>query len=448
MAIPGPPEWRPINANDEAVYKGANEIIELAYKEYKSGEDGFLVGSDFDRSPFLRLPRGAPNNRFGNFLLDDLKGLVRPRQPDIVDFVDRTFFEIKPVVTFTRAPAKTVEQLRSLYRVTEAIRIKFGPADEAEWHPENVTWMPPDVLPMPGDPNSAVVTSYSKEAYAKFMKGLIIYEVWERAKRNKKKIAVSAAAITSKNKLFDQVLPKGNIIAQAIGEFDPDEPDYVIIAPRMLGEILDFDKRFVGKYGAGVPPIFDRRQPRAQLRDIMRLGPLTAHTQDVVNAAEFLAIGVGIVGGIFLVTTAGIFLAPEAVAAIAGAEVTTEAVGTSGVISLAARRLAMEAAKAAPEVGKAVLKEGPKIAAGVVFIVGIVAKATPNKIDFAKVEMVRAVPETRVTAYKGTRSSLSSGMSISDPAGKFPSVSKPIEVGDTVLYDSKAFEVIAKVTVR
>ena len=43
--MPGPPDWRPLNAGDEDVYKGANEIIELAYKEYKSRQESYLLGS-------------------------------------------------------------------------------------------------------------------------------------------------------------------------------------------------------------------------------------------------------------------------------------------------------------------------------------------------------------------------------------------------------------------
>ena len=62
--------------------------------------------------------------------------------------------------------------------------------------------------------------------------------------------------------------------------------------------------------------------------------------------------------------------------------------------------------------------------------------------------MVRAVPESRVTAYRTTLASLSNGMSICDPPGVLPSVTKPIEVGDTVMFDSQPHEVIAKLTLR
>lgn len=444
--MPGPPDWRPINAGDGGDNKGANRIIELAYKAYKGNQECCLFGSDFERGPYLHLPRGAPNQRFGNFLLDELKGLVRPREPDIVDFVDRTFFEIKPVCTYQQRTGATIEQLRSLYRVTEAIRIKYGQAIEMEWHPDNVTWLPPDVLPMPADPDE-VVTTYSKQAYSEAMRGLIIYEIWERTQRRKKKVKAVAVAVTKKNKLFDRVLPKAQNIAKSIAEFDPDEPDYVVIAPRMLGQMLDFDNRFVEKYGAGVPPFFDRRQPLAQMRDIMRLGPLTAYTREIADLTEVAAICLAVTGAVFIVTAAGIFLAPEiGVAAAGGGAAGGDTAAT--VISLAARRLAMEAAKAAPEIGKAALEQGPKIAAGVLLVMGTVARAAPNRIDFSSVDMVRAVPERRVTAYRGTLPALSSGMAICDPAGTFPSVAKPIDVGDTVMFDSEPYEVIAKVTLR
>src|SRR5215475_2130828 len=122
---PRPPFWRPITGfPTRAITMSANLAIEEAYRTDK-GENGVLFGSQFEEGfaargvqREIRLPYGAPNKEFGDELLKQLRGpRGGPRKPDIVDFNDRAFYEIKPVRTFNLKRQETINQHVSLYRL-------------------------------------------------------------------------------------------------------------------------------------------------------------------------------------------------------------------------------------------------------------------------------------------------------------------------------------------
>src|SRR4051812_38404047 len=93
---PGAPAWNTINAGEKAVWLPANEIIERSYKEEpRHDRDAILVGSDFLDGGEIGLPRSAPHRGYGNVLLSELRGLAKQLRPDIVDFENRVFYEIK-----------------------------------------------------------------------------------------------------------------------------------------------------------------------------------------------------------------------------------------------------------------------------------------------------------------------------------------------------------------
>ena len=179
--LPRPPLWRPVKVawkdvnklENRAMYLAANQAIELDYKAYGK-TDTYLVGSDFATANRIRLPRGAPNKRFGDFLLDRLNGLVNQRKPDIVDFEHRTFYEIKPIGSLQTKidKEKAKEQLASLYRLAKLIHKEDGVADVKEWDVTNVKWKPKPMW-MPGNPDQRVVTVTNRYGY-KEMPGIII----------------------------------------------------------------------------------------------------------------------------------------------------------------------------------------------------------------------------------------------------------------------------------
>lgn len=445
MEFPKSPNWRPIRATDERVWRGANVAIENAYREFKGTQQSYLVGSDFDRDPFVRLPRGAPNKKFGDALLDGLRGISRPRQPDIVDFADRTFFEIKPLASFRRNPLQVREQLASLYRVTEAIRMAIAPTGEMTWHSDNVIWLPPPVLPMPDNAQQLIVTAVSAIVYNTVIRGLIIYQVWELAKKEKNAMVVANVGTVSEDQNFAKFIPEEKVIAQQIGTYEEGEEDYVVLAPQILCEYVmyEMDEDFDRKFGATTPPYFDRKQPLAQLRDVARLGPMARYTKEIADIAEVVAIALGIMG-VFIIVGTSIILAPE----LLPEEGAAIEAGGGKVIQLAARRLAVEAAKAAGAAAKEAVKQAPKIAAGILLVIGTVSKADPRSITFSKVAYMRVVPESQITPYKGSLAALSSGMSLSDPSDEMPSRDEEIALNDKVMYDSEPYRVVAKLTVR
>lgn len=453
MEFPKSPNWRPIRATDPSVWRGANVAIENAYREFKGTQQSYLVGSDFERDPYVRLPRGASNKKFGDALLDDLRGISRPRQPDIVDFADRTFFEIKPLASFVRHPLLVKEQLNSLYRVTEAIRSAIAPTSEMTWQPDNVLWLPPVLLRMPENREQIIVTAVSGIVYNTVIRGLIVYQVWELSKKPKAAKIVSAVDTVSQDKNFSKFIPEKAVIAQQIGTYEEGEEDYVILAPQILCEyvMLELDKKFDRMLGSSVPPYFDRKQPLAQFRDVARLGPAARYTKEIVDIAEITAIALGVLGG-FIIVGASIILAPELLpeegVAIEGAAGAAARAGGAEVIQLAARRLAIQAAQAAGAAAKEAIKQAPKIAAGILLVIGSVSKADSTGITFSRVSYMRVVPESQIAPYRGSLTGLSSGMSLADPSNEMPSRDEEIALDDKVMYDSEPYIVVAKLKVR
>ena len=426
--FPKPPLWRPINATSKAVFEGANRAIESAYREHKDRSQpvpSYLLGWDFDRNQRPRLPKGAPNKKFGDALLDDLYGLANPRQPDIVDFLDRTYFEIKPVATYMRKPIETKEQLASLYRLTEPIRVKFWPTEEPEWAPWRVTWRPPDVLAMPGNPRQVIVTTLSVATYERDIRGLIVYQVWERTDRRKDVQNVAVITVTDRDRRFSGLLPQAAEIAKLLGYFDPDDPNYVVIVPRRIAEIVTADEQVLQKYSTRVPPFIDRKHPIGQLRDVMRLGPATPYAEELGLIAQATALALGY-SGLLMAFTGGAIYVVGGGAAAGGA---AAGGGGAAVIQLASRRLASEAMKAA---------------AGILVTIGTVASVSARNIEFSAVDFVRVVPEHRLTPYRTTLSGTSSGMAVSDPADGFPTADPTVNAGDTVMFDSEPHVVAAK----
>jgi hypothetical protein len=185
-ARPECPKWVTVSAKRKEVYLAANKIIELAYKASHYGHVVFY-DSDFDRTQAVTLPRDAKlsdiDRQFANNLLLELKGLEKPLRPDIVDFTERKFYEIKAEEWALSNPSEAADQLANYYRITEAIRTKYaGPP----WDPFAPDWYPDHTLPFIRDPNRIVCTSATmympdKEHLNTLNRpGLILYRVLEK----------------------------------------------------------------------------------------------------------------------------------------------------------------------------------------------------------------------------------------------------------------------------
>jgi hypothetical protein len=448
---PAPPLWRPASARPIPVWKAANKAIEDAYRE-EHGNHGVLVGSQFEEGFMaggvqreVRLPQNAPNKEFATYLLENLRGpRGGPRKPDIVDFNDRAFYEIKPVDRF-QPPfrAQAINQHVSLYRMADDIVREFNDmkrentamgsrtlATQDPWVIENAKWMPPKCLTLPGLAGQYKLDTFSTDYNSdRNCRGIIVYRVWKKVRKKEEEEQVAAKVVVSeKDETYKKLLPLPAALPKVVGHYDPYEPDHLIIVPKYVDDA--FDKRaavdIVQRVAdLSVPPAFDRKNPIGQFRSLSRAGPFaTNHPEDLLKMGAILGVAAG---GVALLVLA----APE-VAAGGGTAVIVEEGGAT-VISLAARRLAASAAA-----------EAIKKAAGIILLFGTVRSIRGNDVSFSRVGAMRAIPLSSVTPYKSMNSALSSGLCIADSPENLPSVQADIRVGDTVMFDSEPHAVVAR----
>jgi hypothetical protein len=238
------------NASEPAIWMAANAAIEQAYLEDPSRRNhSVFFGSDFDNSllkigpegprgvpnrrPWregpaeVQLPKGVKEKRFGNLLLDQLRGLERQRRPDIIDFTDRVFYEIKSTGYEDRGQV----QLHSYYKITEAILRQHG-QNEPPWRLETAPpWYPKHVLPMLSpDPRIELVVCTEATDHTRYP-GMILYEVRRLPRRRRQQRTNEARIVDFWNEydMFRQAMEKD--LQKGIPNFDPSSPEYVIIVP-------------------------------------------------------------------------------------------------------------------------------------------------------------------------------------------------------------------------
>jgi Domain of unknown function (DUF4157) len=175
---PKPPIWKHLSAGTQAIWLPANQAIELAYRS-SHATHSVLFGSEFLTGADIRLPSGAPNKAYGNRLLAELRGMQAQLRPDIIDFDERVFYEIKTEDNANKEPEKVKGQLLHYYKLAESIRVQFGSTSEPEWSNHNATWKPSEQLPFPSDTLNTLVCTAATD-YAAWPSGLILYEVLQK----------------------------------------------------------------------------------------------------------------------------------------------------------------------------------------------------------------------------------------------------------------------------
>lgn len=178
MPCPKPPIWNHLSAGPQSIWLPANQAIESAYRSARA-TNSVLFGSEFLTGADIRLPSGAPNKAYGNKLLAELRGLQAQLRPDIIDFDERVFYEIKTEENANKEPEKVKGQLLHYYKLAESIRVQFGATSEPEWTNHNATWKPPEQLPFPSDTLGKLVCTAATD-YSAWPSGLILYEVLEK----------------------------------------------------------------------------------------------------------------------------------------------------------------------------------------------------------------------------------------------------------------------------
>ena len=139
----------------------------------------FFFNSQFTPSQDVRLPRGAPNKRFGDLLLEKLRGISYQLRPDIIDFRDHSFYEIKTEAHAVANRAKVCYQLSHYYDLTEQIRQQHGSNVEPPWNQDLASWKPLPILPFMGQLEDMFVCTAATD-YQAWPCGLVLYDVRKR----------------------------------------------------------------------------------------------------------------------------------------------------------------------------------------------------------------------------------------------------------------------------
>lgn len=445
-----------ISAGDRSIWMPANEAIELAYKnapENRAHADAIFFGSQFENID-VRLPNGAPNKRYGNLLLGKLRGLVKQRRPDIIDFYNRVFYEIKSDGDQNQG----MVQLESYYRIAETIRHAHADFDEPPWIVEYATWYPPHVLPLPLDPTKIVCTQATDHNR---WPGLILYDVRQlRGRRRSHEYQLEAFEpnYAELAPAFRAQLPK------AVPDYNPDSPEYVIIVPQEFFT-LDYVKQKSAQWDklrARDPrPLFPVLSPEAMKR-VMELG---------VSASKYLIIGGVVVAAVILTDGLALAAAPEIIAAEAGTEAVVVTTAETGAVlaSEAGGAVAVESTIVAPGVIAAQVAAGsdawlayqamlsaPAVkavaaTAGAVLVLFNIRNAEastskPKPVP-SNVVAMKAVAVDDFKAVAGVQSAFSTGRSrFSLPVCS--DASKVFGLGTMVMYDNKPHWVFGRFLVK
>ncbi len=318
-----------VSASDQAIYMPANQAIERAYKDDKKNARhaaGILVGSDFDRmTRDILVPAGAPNRKFANALLTQLRGIRNQRRPDIIDFVDHVIYEIKS----TAFAAQGDVQIQSYYEVVE--RILRVENREPPWRVEYATWYPPHVLPLGGNPTGTMIVCTEATDY-KLHPGVILYEVREldddERRRQRQRHAIRFE-VSDFDQAFDEFWPAiRSELPKSIRLYDPDNPDYVIIVP---------DEFYKARYQQWTNKTWDKL--RVKPRYDFPGGRALEGMKEAIFFAEMIIAGVS---AVVIVVAASAVVLPAGAAAATGAASAGGAAGAGGaeIVSLAAYRAA------------------------------------------------------------------------------------------------------------
>lgn len=404
------PNWRPMTSpglrrraapgardfDRRAFWMAANQAIELAYAADHPGHV-VLYGRDFASegpSGTVLLPRGVPDAARMNRLLQQLRGLSNQRKPDIIDFTDRTMYEIKPAGSDV---AVGLVQGQSPIAVANAIAVKEG---LDPWHLDMCTWTPPHVLPYPTDPLRRVCTG---ETDAVAARGLILYRVYRRASEEKERRYNQQTAVLTDlvTELRSERRRLGVELERVASRFEPDT-DLWILCPVALWETLVLRPRDQARPWPGTVDI--RRYPLMAGHAAMAaavVSPLLAAAR--LFSDERVLIVMAAAAVCLVVIGVGVLLAPEAAVGGAVVAATTEtAVATQAavvaeeavVISLQAYR----AARAAQAVA-ASAKQTSAAAAALLVVVSTRQAAAQTTSVVQNVTAVRAVDADDMPSY-------------------------------------------------
>lgn len=462
------------DAAAKEIWMAANAAIEQAYRDDHPNNSVFF-GSDFEdsllkigpegpravpnRKPWregpaeVLLPKGVKEQHFGNILLRNLRGLERQRRPDIIDFTERAFYEIKSTGYEDRGQV----QLRSYYRITETILIDHGQS-EPGWHAESTPyWYPRHVLSMWNpDPTMELVVCTQATDHTRYP-GMILYEVRRlpRRRRRQRTHEIRVFDYWSEYDSFRSALDAS--LKKGIPEFDPSSPDYVIIVPneffqipavrQLTREIMAprWDKFRVEPEIARRRLIVDPRVTQFWLGVVCIVGAAAI----IVLSAGAFAPGAAAGGGVVAVETVGATATAGAgieSTIIVPASMATQVAGTATIASTTTEIVSVATYNAM--LGSAAVKT-LAATAGVLLIVGSAksAQAATGRADIDNVVAFRAVPVNDFTESGGSLYA-DSNSTVTDNMYTSKQIEDKFNVGRKVFYNNKPHWIFGRVGVR
>jgi len=415
-----------VSAGAREVWMEANALIEGAYLATpgSGGPTWVIFGSQFETGRDIAPPIGFSNKRFAEFLLKNLRGIRNQRRPDIIDFKNRVFYEIK-TVGYVRDGE---EQIQSYYRVTETVRMTEYPS-EPPWVREYATWYPPHELPMSA--NRIVCTQATNHTAHP---ALILYDVRQLGQDEEEKKVQSMVVdqtVTEYDTTFNEMKEALKVqMRHKIEKFDPENPDYIIIVPKRF-YMEWYDRKWDKMLSPGIPPFLN---PKTTVGAFHRIGWIMVG----MTAAAYASFMIGVFA-LDMIGSAG----------LAAAEVEIGAAGAAGgaeVIELAAFR-AVATSEAVKQIGRA---------AGVLFVVGVAGKASgaepSGAPEIKDVSAVRAIPisslRTQGTSIVGFSKDFGFSTSMYDLSNPSTSIPASVRLGSVVTYNGQPHVVIAKMKAR
>jgi hypothetical protein len=369
-----------------AFWIASNKAIELAYAKDHPKHD-VLYGSDFAGErpgATILLPKGVPNGAQWNRLLRQLRGIANQRQPDIIDFTDRTMYEIKPAGADV---VVGIVQGQSPIAIANAISIKEG---RGSWHLDMCTWVPEHILPYPSDVNRLVCTGETDRAF----KGLILYRVYRRlSPEEQKKYNQQTAVLTD----FVPEMEKDR--ARFAAELKRVAPQFKggtelwILCPKVLWEATVLKQRMDSRPFPGAVDI--RRYPLMSGHAAMAsalVGPFIRlfSNETVLILLVGAAACIVVIGALVLLPEIAVGAA-AVTATEAGMAAATEEVAVVSLQAYRAARSAQAAVAAAREVSEA--------AAVLLVVVSTKQASAKTPANVTDVSAVRAVNVDDVPAY-------------------------------------------------
>jgi hypothetical protein len=290
----------------------ANSAIEAAYPDKKRT----FFGSQYaqGRGYGTLLPKGfggynadelAKRNQF----LDQFRGIEQQLRPDIIDFGNSVFYEIKTY----KFRDDGLKQLMGYHKLAAELTAEIG---IPPFSPDLATWYPPATLLLPGNPGKIVCTELTN--HNKTPSGLLLYSIWKPSDDEDEdesdlgEVMVTAVSPTLTHELR-RMIAKGlhdRRNFQAEGEYE-------ILAPRVFMEGLAASLQMERTMRA-------LTLPTQALRDSVYMGHIASAAIGSVSTVAALSVLIGVAtGGESLVVEA------DAAAAAADATLTTAAVAAA-----------------------------------------------------------------------------------------------------------------------